>query len=222
MKNVSKCLLLASIMFTSFTSFGQAKETMREMSQGIQNALILEVSSTTEKFSKNAWEDYIKKYGKTKRNKKFDEWFTDNASISSINESGPTDIYMQIIQSGNTTTFYLFADAGAGFVSKEKGMSQYSGASKFLYDFGVSLRKALVNEDLKKEKEKKDDLEDLKKKLVRTNEKLHKEITEAKELISENEKKIELNIKDQEKNKMDIEGQLKIIDGVMKKLSEIN
>ena len=129
---------------------------------------------------------------------------------------------MQIIQSGNTTTFYLFADAGAGFVSKEKGMSQYSGASKFLYDFGVSLRKALVNEDLKKEKEKKDDLEDLKKKLVRTNEKLHKEITEAKELISENEKKIEQNIKDQEKNKMDIEGQLKIIDGVMKKLSEIN
>ncbi|MBK9213930.1 MAG: hypothetical protein IPO14_13570 [Saprospiraceae bacterium] len=222
MKNVSKCLLLAIIMLTSFTSFGQARETMREMSQGIQNALILEVSPSTEKMAKNTWEDYIKKFGKTKRNKKFDEWFTDNASVTSINETGSTDIYMQINQAGNTTTFYLFADAGAGFISKEKGVAQYTGASKFLYDFGVVYRKAIVNDDLKKEKEKKEDLDDQKKKLIRTNEKLHKEITEAKELISENEKKIEQNIKDQEKNKMDIEGQIKIIDGVMKKLSEIN
>ena len=95
---VKHSLLLGFILLSYGTFFAQdIQEMMASMSLGDHNAIVLHLPYET-KFADNIWKDYLKNFkGKSKKVKRSDEVFTDDANISYISNN-TVDIY-SIIQS---------------------------------------------------------------------------------------------------------------------------
>ena len=81
------------------------REGERPMSQGSKNALTIDLPKTTPKEAEKLWKDYAKQFkGDTKKDKKTDEWFTDNAMIAAIGGANTIDMYTKFEETGGNTT----------------------------------------------------------------------------------------------------------------------
>ena len=96
------------------------REGDKLMSQGSKNALTLDMPKTTAKLAEKLWKDYAKQFkGDTKKDKKSEEWFTDNAMIASIGGANTIDMYAKFAESGDVTTMSLWVDLGGAYVGSK-------------------------------------------------------------------------------------------------------
>ncbi len=222
---MKKQLLLLLFCISSMALSAQITESEKSMSQGVKNALTLEIPDVSEKFVEKVWKKYIKDFegkNKTKRDKKADEWMTDDAEIVSIGAANTVDVFARISENGNDVYLTMWTDLGGAFVSSTTHPAQYTEAEKFLMRFALLVAKESTELELEAEEKRMKKMEAELKKLERDNDRYHREIETAKERIAKAEANIEENVKAQEDSRTQIELQTEKIKEVQKRLSELN
>ena len=219
MKNI-----LLSAIAVLFLALGLNAQKVHEddvnMSLGIKNALYVEIEGADRKTTEKVWKDFIKEYGKTKKNKKAKEWYSVDLTIPAI-QNAPSDLYLKFEELKGSIRAYLWVDLGTDFLNTIDHPREGEGAEIFLQELHTAVRKAVVKKEVTtQEKLLKNEEKELEK-LVKKNSNLHSEIEKFKEKIAKAEAEIEENLVKQEKQKATIEEQKKTVEAVIEKLNTI-
>jgi hypothetical protein len=199
------------------------REGERVMSQGSKNALTVDLPKTSLKEAEKLWKDYAKQFkGETKKDKKTDEWLTDNAMIGAIGGANTIDVYTKFSESGDMTTVGLWIDLGGAYVDSKGFADKYVEAEKILQNFALSVQREQTKKQLTDQQDDLKKMEKQEKKLVEKNADLVKDIDTWKKKIIQAEADIQTNIKQQEEQKLKIEAQKKLVDEIAKKLTTFN
>ncbi|MEL6864969.1 MAG: hypothetical protein AAFP19_11140 [Bacteroidota bacterium] len=216
-------ILLISLLLLLIAPAASAQitEDDKSMSQGIKNAMILELPDMEEKFVEKLWKKYIKPYGgKTRRNKKADEWFTDDADIVDIGGSNTVDLYARAAELGDDVELILWVDMGGAFLSSAEHPDRYTEGEKLLMRFALFVAKEQTKMELEAEEKKLKKLKSSLKKLERDNDRYHRDIENAKERIRKAEENIVVNEQEQDGARKQIELQQETIEDVRQRLSD--
>lgn len=222
-----KNLLFSTFAFSLcllFSFTGDAQKIFEDditMSLGTQNAFFIEIEGADDNTAEKIWKDYIKGYGKTKKNKKAKEWYSQQVPVPTINGASPIDLYVKFEEMKDMTRTYFWIDLGGEFANSIDNEKQSDGIEEFMKGYYDETRKYIVGKEVKEEE---DNLKDLEKdfgKLEKKNEDYHKQIEKAKKKIAEMESNIEKNIVEQEKKQMEIEDQKTAVSKVTEKLNQI-
>ena len=199
------------------------REGERPMSQGSKNSLTIDMPKTTTKFTEKLWKDYVKQYkGDTKKDRKTDEWFTDNATIGTIGGANTVDLYAKFTESNDATTLGIWIDLGGAYVGSKEYTDKYAAAEKILTDFALTVQREQTKEQLNDQSDVLKKLERDQRNLEKDNKNLHDDIENWKKKIAKAEADIETNLKNQVDAKAKIETQTKLVEEVQKKLNSMN
>ena len=208
---------------TTAATVSSVREGERSMSQGSKNALTIDLPKTSAKFAEKMWKDYAKQFkGDTKKDKKTDEWFTDNAMIVGIGGANTVDMYAKFTESNDNTTLGLWVDLGGAYVGSKEFRDKYAEAEKILTNFALLVQKEQTKEQLNEQADALKKLEKQQRNLEKDNQNLHDDIENWKKKIQKAETDIQTNLKNQEDAKQKIENQKKLVEEVQKKLNSMN
>jgi hypothetical protein len=223
-KTINMKTILISFFFffmTSFFAFGQIYETESNMSLGVQSAneVILDDIQPNEAYK--LWKDYFKKYGKIKRNKKANEYYSTGVRINKIFTASNIDVYTRFEERGSSTMMTMWVDLGMSFINSKGYPTEYKAVVEMLDDFRVEANLYMVQKDLDAaEKElgmmKKDLV-----KLEKINIKLHDKIDNYENKIVDTKKDINQNLVGQEDKKIEIDRQLETLKMIQKRMKQI-
>ena len=218
MKNI---LLVLSVLVFSLPILAQdIREVEKTISMGAQPAFVINHPNATAKMAEEAWEEHMKKNGKTKKNRKSKEYETLETEINMIG-STPLNVYFIAENGADMATSYVFFDNGTEFITSENNSDSADGIYEFLTPFVYGVEKLVVEEEMKmEEKNLKMMTKDLEK-LGKQNESYHSDIEKWKEKIRQAEIDIEENLQAQEAKNVEIETQEGVIEAVKKKLNSI-
>ncbi|MEY4902199.1 MAG: hypothetical protein RLZZ292_14 [Bacteroidota bacterium] len=214
---------IVGLLFT-FRSTAQVREKENSMSQGVKSCLVIEFPESKGDDIIDAWKDFLDHdyKAKTKRDKKNDEYFTDNAMISGVGGSNTVDVYAKIDEKSKTSCILtIWFDLGGAYLSSREHPTQYDEAEKMLRRFETSVLRAQTEKELKDEEKKYKKQDDQLKRLVRDNEGLKKDIENYKEKIKKAESDIIKNNDEQETSKRLLKDQDEAVKKVRKKLETI-
>jgi DNA repair exonuclease SbcCD ATPase subunit len=213
----------AQVTVKSPEAVSLVREGERQMSQGSKNSLTIELNKTTAKFAEKIWKDYTKQFkGDTKRDKKSDEWLTDNAQIAAIGGANTVDMYVKFSESGDNTNVALWVDLGGTYVNSNEVADKYKEAEKLLLNYSIAVQKEQTRIQLEDQQKELQKLERQLKNLEKDNTGLHKDIEDYKKRILKAEEDIKTNLKNQDDTKAKIEAQKKAVDEVLKKMNSLN
>ncbi len=217
-----KNLTLFAALFLSYSALAQKVNQQKfTMSLGPQNAYYVEIEGADKDLLEDTWKEYVKEYGKVNHNKKAKEFVSEKVVVTLINGSTPLTLYAKFEEGTGLSTTYLWVDLGTGFANAADFSAQNRGVETFLWDFWVLARKNVVKRELEKEEKKLKGFEKDLSKLENKNKDYHSDIEKARMKIAENEKNIEVNLKDQESKKAEIDLQKKTVQAVVEKLNGI-
>jgi hypothetical protein len=209
------------IVFVTSAHGQTTKEMKSTMSLGPQNAFYIEIEGANKKMAQNAFEDYVKEFGKLKYNNKAKEHFMMATKIPLINGTSPVDLYANFDDGNNQATAYVWVDLGGAFVNSSAYAKQAESIKVFMFDYFVYVRKIAINEELKAEEKGLGSLEKDFRKLLNKNEDYHKDIEKAKQKIFDAEKDIEKNIIEQDQKNVEIDDQKLKIEKIKDKLNNL-
>jgi len=214
-KHFLSCLLLLYPLI----HYGQpeAVETVKGMSQGMKNALRIELPTDDHKLIGKMWEKTLKDFkGKTKYNRKTKEWFTDDVHIGALS-ANTVDVYARADQ----RELLVWFDLGGAYLSADTHPDEFAHAQRLLQDFHHRLEVALAEDALERQEKQFKNLQSELKKLEKQNKELHQTIEKAKKAIAEAEKGIEENLKAQEAKKAELDKQAQSVDTAKKQLTTL-
>ncbi len=186
-------ILLVSIITISIA---QVSEEEKAMSQGINNALVVNIPNTTTKIAERVWKNYAKQFkGKTKRNRKSEEWKTTDGQISGVGGDDLT-IYAQVQSNNEDVEFSMWVPMSEGYLSSEYE-EEYKEATKMLDEFALEVRIETVKESLKTAERILEKSEKDLSKLKKDNDGYHKDIEDAEKRIENSEESLVTNEDDQ-------------------------
>lgn len=215
MKNL---IILFALIFTAQFATAQLHsynssimENTKSMSQGANNSFSIEMAGIDQEMAEDVWKKYSKNYDtKAKRDRKTKEYFADDAEVRDISDN-PVDIYTSFSREDTITTATFWFNLGGAYLSSELHSGKIQAAEAFVNAYAFEVGKEAAKEELKMEEKAQKELEKELAKLEKDNKEYHKKIEDAKALIDEMEKNIEVNIKDQEKKNMEINVQKDVI-----------
>lgn len=218
MKQKLSILFVFAFIYSSGVYSQDIEEVMENMSIGQHNAIVMQLPYDA-KFADDVWRDYLKPFkGKSRKVKRSDEVFTDDASIPYISNN-TVDIYSYIEKKGDGSQLKMWMDLGGGFVDSQNFPQAFEGVKTLLLGYEKQLNVENIKIELRNEETRLKDLEKDLSKLEKLNEKYHSEIQQWKAKIKENEGLIDVNLKDQENMRKTIEGQREAIRQVEVKLA---
>ncbi|MFK7979679.1 MAG: hypothetical protein AB8G86_06835 [Saprospiraceae bacterium] len=189
-------LLLISILTITFA---QVSEEEKAMSQGIHNAIIVNIPTTTTKISEKVWKNYARQFkGKTKKNRKAEEWKTTGGKIVGIGGSEPLTIYTQVQSNNDDVELSLWIPMEEGYLSSMDYPNAYKEAEKILNEYALEVRIETVKQELSGEKKTLGKLEKDLKKLKKDNDGYHSDIKNAEKDIENSEQGLVKNAEDQQ------------------------
>lgn len=219
MKNQISTFII--LLFAS-TLFAQATEGEKPMSLGLKNGLSIELKDAKVKDVRDLWEDYMKQYDtKAKRDKKLDEYFSENAKVFFIPATSKLNIYARFQDMDKYVLATIFFADNDIFLSSAVSAEQMKGAQEFARLFDVFVKKDQTQNQLKEEQKKLKNLESDLKKLVKDNGNLHDDIDKYKDKIKKAEEDIVKNNADQDKANKIINDQALYIEQVQKRLEDL-
>ena len=213
--------ILISMLFSQVSLGQTVTESIKDMGGVEQPALIITIEDVKEKTIEQSWSDYMKNYGKkTKRDRKTDILFTDDAHILPIGGADNIDVFMKVEEVSAGHNVIVWLDVDGTFVTTQVDSSQYGHAENFLRDFAFKVKKESLEQDVEEMEKKVKKLDNQLEKLKRDNEGYHKDIIDAREKIAKRENDIEENILDQETTAKELESQNKLLALLKEKLSQ--
>jgi len=135
-------LLLAMVSLVSAQNVESIEKTM---SLGKQVGVYVEVEGGEKDRIKDLWEDYMKDYGKTKRNKKAKEYYSEEARIPMISSSNKVSLYAKFEEGRNVATAYMWAMVDGEFVDDSEGLQN------FVQDYYIIVRKDVINKEIEEQ-----------------------------------------------------------------------
>ncbi len=204
-------------------AIASVREGERVMSQGSKNSLTVDLMKISAKDAEKLWKDYAKQFkGDAKKDKKTDEWFTDNALIAAIGGANTIDMYAKFSESGDITTLGLWIDLGGAYVDSKGFADKYAEAEKILQNFSLMVQREQTKKQLSDQQDDLKKMDKAEKKLEDKNADLLKDIENWKKKIAQAETDIQTNLKQQEEQKAKIDAQKKLVDEIAKKLNTLN
>lgn len=218
---MNRLLFFISAMLITSIGFSQieVKEGERAMSQGNYNALSIVLGNADLKMAEDNWEKFLKGLkGKTKKDKKAKEFFSDNCMIPEMS-SNTIDIYSKLTQMGNDVELAVWYDLGGAYLSAERHEEAYAVAVKKLNEYSLNVSVAAIEANYEMEadvlKKMESDLSGLKK----DQSNLEDEIAKCEKKIEEAKKKIEENGAAQNAKSGEIKTQMSKVKEIKVKLS---
>ncbi len=203
-------------------SFGQIEEAQKAMSTGVETAFSIVIPDASEKDMGKIWKSYMKPYkGKTKKSRKTNEFFTDNATIPELS-SNSVDVYAKMNEVNGEVLLSVWFDLGGGFLSSETHPDKVSAAQILILQYALEVSKKATGDELKSEKKNLKKLGKELTKLEKVNTKLHQDIEMYKKKIKEAEANIKKNEAEQVNKNKEINNQKEKVEGVQKKLEELD
>lgn len=218
MKNI---LLVFVISIFSLPLMAQdIREVEKTISMGAQPAFVINHPNATAKMAEAAWEEYMKKNGKAKKNRKSKEYETLDANINMISRTA-LNVYFLAEDGADMATSYVFFDNGTAFITSDNNSKAADGIYEFLTPFVYAVEKLVIEEEMENEEKSLKDLNKDLEKLGKDNESFHKEIEKMQEKIRQAEMDIEKNLQAQDAKNDEIKAQEGVIEMVKKKLNSI-
>lgn len=218
---MKQLFFLLAITFCYSTVFGQSKEGLRMMSEGNQNSFTTSFETGSAKDMSDLWAKYMKKYkGKTKKIKKSDEYFTNDAMIKDMS-SNTVDVYSTFIQNGDYVDMVVWMDLGGAYLNSEDHPDAMPTFKKMMDEFGVMVKKVSIEDQLKDEENILKKMNNEMDGLVKDKENLESDIAKYEKKIEEAKQKIEENKIAQERKSEEITGQQGVVEKVKTALNEL-
>lgn len=216
-------LFSAAIFLANISVQAQISNERKTMSEGVYEALVIQIPSLKKKTTSNLWTDFTKDFysSRSKYNRKTKEYFTDDASIASIGKGNTIDIYTTIEENGDGTRLSMWIDLGGAYLSEGEHPDRYVEAEKMLIRFGLEAAKEKIRLDIKQQEKDLNDLEGDLKKLGSSKERLEQEIVKANEAIVQAEQGLEENEELQKNKNEEISTQQALIEETKKKLNDL-
>ena len=211
-------ILTLILVLSGFTSFAQddlsnysfnpeVKKMDRLMSKGQKNCYSVTIDGVSKKEIEKSWGKYVKDHGaKPKWDKKKNEYFADNAKISSVSDN-TIDVYSQLIESDNRVELIVWMDLGGSFLSNQDHAEQSVHGEAFVLGFATNMERKRVDTFRKKQEDTLGDMQDDLKDMEKDKSKLEKSIEEYQKKIEEAKMKIEENVVNQGKKAEEIKKQ---------------
>ena len=195
-------------------------ESDESMSQGIQNAIIVETSSNDEKLVEGVWKKFMKDYGgKTKKSKGGkNEFTTTGAEIVGINGVNSLTVYSSAGTgtSGNIE-MRLWFDMGEEYLESNR-TSQYAEAERMLQKFAHEVKIENTKQELKGAEKTLKGYKGELKSLINKNEGYHRDIANYEKKIEEAKENIITNDQQQVDTNQKIELQMQLVDEIDRRL----
>lgn len=203
-------------------------EETKSNSKGSFNALVMELPGTSTKEVNKTWSKYMKQFkGKTKYDRKLNEYMTDDATIKDMSDN-TVDVIAKIDASGEGSVISVWFNLGVSYLSSNDHPERYPSAEKIVKGFANLVSSDMIEAELKDAEKRLKELEDLLKKQEKEEAQRKKDIESYKativkmeESIKTAEGDIEQSGKDQENSKISIEEQQKIIEDIKKRLESV-
>ena len=205
-------LLVLFIFVFAGAAISQVIEEETSMSAGVHNAFVIDLYNANTKMAENVWKNYMKSFGKTKRDRKSKEWRSEAIVIPSVDPSYNVNLTGKFESLSNSSRAYVWLQMDDQFIDSDSHTNEARGVKVFLEDFAIEVEKAIVEEELDEEAKKLKDLSKDLEKLIKKNKGYHKDIEKAKEAILKAENAIQQNIKDQEMKRAEVQGQKEIME----------
>ncbi len=215
--------LLSLFLFLGIqnTSTAQVKEEIKYMSDGEHNAFTFVIETDDDRNIEKLWKKYFKEYGKMKKDRKEDEWYSKEKVYIPTNGSVSYDIVFKLVEKGDVLHAYLWAKDDTQYVSSDATPNEAKKIKRMFEDFAHQSEVYVIESLLEDEEDALKKLEKTLSKLESKNSKYHKNIEAAKDKIIKNEQDIENNIEDQKKINEDIDEQQKRIQKVKEHLNSL-
>lgn len=221
MKKTIVTVLTISFTMAFVAVFGQVEEGVKAFSAGSENALTIRIPNSNQKEVEKLWKKYLKPYkGKTKRDRKSKEYFTDDATIPDLSMN-TIDVYALANEAGNEVIFSVWFDLGGGFLSSSTHPDTYPQAEKMMLLFALEVSEKVIGDDLKSEEKNLKKMEKDLVKLQKRKEGLLRDIENYKQRIKDAEAAIKQNEVEQINAGKAIENQKLKVDDVKKKLEAV-
>lgn len=196
-------------------------ESERTMSLGKQNAYSMDIENASAKLTEKVFKEYMKDYGKLKRNKKAKEWYTSKPVRIATISGSELSLYASIDERSNMTAFTLWVDNGGNFINSNEYPRESQAVENFMEDIHLAVTRRVIELELKDQEKMLKGLEKDQTKLEKKNASYHKSIENYRKKIEEAEANIEQNLKDQESKKIEIERQKEVLETVREKLNGV-
>ncbi len=189
------------------------------MSQGVREAIALELPSADPKMVEKLWMDYTKKElsAKTKLDRKTKEYQSLNIDIPGVNAASKQDLYAKVNQKANGSELVVWIASNEGWINPVNLPDQYVAAEKMIMRFALEVSKEQILLEVAAEEKALAALEKELDTLRKDKDKYEKAIEKAKQEIANNEAAIEANIKAQEDQTQAIEMQRQKVEMTKKK-----
>lgn len=226
-------LLSALLLGISSSSWAQIKSLIKEEtkanSKGTFNALVMELPGTSSKEVAKAWNKFIKKYkGKTKYDRRANEYITEDATIKEMSDN-TVDIIAKVEERGQEgSVISVWYNLGVSYLSSKDFPDRYPPGEEILRDFAKSVSADMIEAELKEAEKLLKDYEGNLSKLEKEEKQRTKDIEDYKNTIQKMEKNIveaENDVKEskdgQVKAKEEIEEQKKVVDEIKTRLESV-
>lgn len=196
------------------------KEMDKSMSHGAYNSFSTQLVGATKKVAEDEWKSFIKNYkGKTKKDRKSKEYFTDDAMITDLSDNA-IDVYATFSNADTFTVATFWFNLGGAYLSTEMHPDRIPAAEGIIKAYAFEVNKQVARENVKVQEKHYKNLEKDLRGLEKDNAEYHEEIEEAKKKIAEMEQNIEANNKAQADKKKEIKEQGVVVEKATKHLSK--
>lgn len=222
MKNIG--IYITALLFLFQLSLDAQTTTSRKtMSEGVYEAIVLEVPGLNTKQVGNLWSDYTKDFYsvRTKYNRKTKEYFSDDANIPGIGKGNTIDIYTSIEEKGDGALISVWYDLGGAYLSAAEHGDRFVEAEEMMMRFALETSKEKIRLDIKAQEKDLDNLMVDLKKMENDKSRLERDIERAQEAIAKAEQEILENVAAQEAKQKEIETQEGLIDETKKRLKDL-
>lgn len=208
----------------------EIKEETKSMSRASANALVMELPGVSAKEAAKAWSKFSKGFkGKTKYERKTDEYFTDNATVKDMSDN-TVDMIAKVTPKGDEgCELTVWFNLGASYLSSKDYADRYPAGEAVMKSFANEVSASMIEEELKLQEKVLKEMEADLKKLEKDKLTREKDIETYKETIKKMEENIVTaedditkNVEDQGAKTTEIEGQNTMIEEIKARLDEVN
>lgn len=214
---------LITIVFaiSSIWAAAQVNEKDMRMSEGVQNALVVELEGANKKKAENVWKNFAKEFGKIERNRKQKEYFIQDAIIPAIDQEYAVTVFTKFDEYDEYTRAYFWFKMDDRYLNSIDDEAEIDGADIFLRDYDIAVEKEVVKDELNGEEKVLRNLNKDLEKLEKNERNLYKDIEKAKDTIRKAEEELERNAEEQKEKKSEIGNQEEIVKMVSEKLNKV-
>ena len=218
---MKKQIITTIFALLTVSLIGQVIEKDLTMSEGVQNALTVELDGANKKRAEGIWKNYSKEFGKLERNRKAKEHVLMNAIIPAVDSEYPITVFTKFDEYDNMTRAYFWFKMDDRFLNSIDDEREVNGIDAFLKRYALEVEKEVVKEELEDEEKELKNLQKDLSKLEKKNKDLHKDIEKAKKKIAESELEIERNLQEQQLKREEISQQQTRVQAVSKRMNNV-